>query len=556
MNNDYGQNSDRRLNRNRPYIDKYNRKYSFSNLQMFCILGILIINLTFISIAVYFTNFKSKKKGLKNKLSELDDCSLCNDISLCPQCLNSNITNNGEKIEICLNNSEKCLECFSKYSCKVCNSGYFFPNNKYNIQSCKKCSLAHCDKCSGELNSDICESCQTGFDTILDEEEKITKCECKTGTEEYECKTCNEDNTDCIECYPGYELENGMCVLKYFIKATFITLSKFEEVKMSYGDLLPYCKNLIINGEYKPFYPKYQFKEIGEYTVYYIINQEKLESNYHYIPSFDSLFLSNKNLVSISFTNLVDTINPKSMAHMFDGCTKLTSIDFGPIKGSSIKSMAHLFDFCKELTTINMENFLFTSLKDAEYMFANCHKLTTIKLDLSTAFQISTMECMFCECRSLVSIDLSGVESPKLDNINSLFYSCTSLQSVNLSNFSTDTVRFMNRLFYKCSSLTSIDLSSFNTRKASYMGSMFFGCESLTSIDISNFYVDSIQNSNSLYQMFKGCKTLTYINMKNLDYDIRQSNCFGQEPQIGTIIVPTNRVKMIQDLLPKWTVNP
>ena len=555
MNNDYGQNSDRRLNRNRPYIDKYNRKYSFSNLQMFCILGILIINLTFISIAVYFTNFKSKKKVLKNKLSELDDCSLCNDISLCPQCLNSNITNNGEKIEICLNNSEKCLECFSLYSCKVCNSGYFFPNNKYNTQSCKKCSLAHCDKCSGELNSDICESCQAGFDTILDEEEKITKCECKTGTEEYECKTCNEDNTDCIECYPGYELENGMCVLKYFIKATFITLSKFEEVKMSYGSL-PYCKNLIINGEYKQFYPKYQFKEIGEYTVYYIINQEKLKSNYQGTASFSSFFSSNKNLVSISFTNLVNTINPKSMAYMFSGCNKLTSIDFGPIKGSSIESMNSMFYNCEELTTVNMENFLFTSLKSTEHMFYNCYKLTTIKMDLSTAFYIETMEYMFMKCKSLVSIDLSGVESPKLTRINSLFSECTSLKSVNLSNFSTDTVVFMSYLFKNCSSLTSIDLSSFNTRKALFLYNMFFMCESLTSIDISNFYIDSKMNEDRLWEMFYGCKKLTYINMQNFHCEIKRTNFFTLVPKTGTIIVPTNRVENIHKLLPQWTVNP
>ena len=556
MNNGYEQNSDRQLNQNQPYIDKYNRKYSFSNLQMFCILGIFIILVTFICIAVYCTNIKSKKKDIKNKLSELDDCSLCNDISLCPQCSNSNINNNNEENkEICLDNSEKCLECFSLYSCQVCNTGYFFPNNKDDIQSCKKCSLTHCDKCSGELNSDICESCQAGFDTILNAEEKITKCECKTGTEEYECKTCNEDNTDCIECYPGYELENGMCVLKYFIKATFITLSRYETVKMSYGSL-PYCKNLIINGEYKEFYTSYQFKEIGEHTVYYIINQEKFDSNYQDNVSFDTLFYSNENLASISFTNLVNTINPKSMEKMFAYCTKLTSVDFGPIKGSSIKSMNRMFMYCKELTTVNMENCLFSSLKSAEYMFSNCHKLTTIKIDLSTAFYIETMEDMFFDCKSLVSIDLSGVESPKLTRINSLFSSCTSLQSVDLSNFSTDTVKYMNNLFYKCSSLTSIDLSSFNTRKALNLESMFFGCESLTSIDISNFYVDSITNRDRLYQMFKGCKTLTYINMQNLDYDISQSSCFGEVPQIGTIIVPTNRVGMIQKLLPKWTVNP
>ena len=562
INNDNQQSSDREIRQeNGVQIIK---KLGFNNLQMFCILGILIFFSTIISAIIFATTVKIKGNGSKRNNGEntnseacIANCLYCEEDFVCTECNDGyepSYYNDGTSIKECLkterckDNSETCLICKSKSVCSKCNAGYFLPSDKSDIPECQKCSVHHCGVCSGNTNADTCQSCEVGFDEEKDDDGVINKCLCNEG-EGVPCIRCNDDKTECISCDVGYKLDNGRCIINYSIKAVFEVQSRGENVKLFPYSLLKYWKELIIDGVEKSPTTNYEFDEIGQHTVYYLVDLS-------FVSSVDELFGNNDYLVSVAFTPLFGSSNVNTMEKMFQYCTNLISVDFSSIDTSSVTSTYYMFLHDKKLTYVNMENLDFSSLKKATYMFSYCHSLTSINIDLKKATKIETMEGMFIECKSLISIDLSNVQSLKLNRINSMLKKCNSLTSVNLENFITDQVIYMNNVFESCTSLTSIDLSSFNTRNVRLFSQMFMDCKALTSIDLSNFDITGITNRDGVYQLFKDCSQLAYINIEKFDYNIRESSCFGGLPSAGTIVVNSNRVELIKQLFAgkSWNV--
>ena len=422
------------------------------------------------------------------------------------------------------------------------------PSDNSDIPECQKCSVDHCGVCSGNEKADTCQSCELGF-----EEQKengvINKCLCKNEGEGVPCTRCNDDKSECISCDVGYKLEKGRCILNYSIKAVFDIQSRGQKVNLFPYTLSKYWKGLIIDGVEESTSVTYVFNEIGLHTVYYLVDLSS-------VSRVDQLFGSNAYLISVAFTPLFGSSNINSMEKMFQYCKNLISVDFSSIDTSKVTNTFQMFLHDEKLTYVNMENLDFSSLKKADSMFSYCHSLTSINIDLKKAKNLETMEGMFFECKSLKSMDLSNVQSLKLNNINSMLKNCFSLTSVNLENFYTDQVIKMGGVFGSCTSLTSIDLSSFNTRNARTFSQMFMDCKALTSLDLSNFDSTSITNKDGLYQIFKDCSQLTYINIEKLDYNIKESSCFGGLPSEGTIVVNSNIVELIQKLFEgkNWNV--
>ena len=163
INNENQQNSDREIRQeNGVQIIK---KYGFNNIQMFCILGILIFFSTIISAIIFATTVKIKGTGSKrnnrnnndnngnynkgeNTNSEacIPNCLYCEEDFVCTECnvgYEPSYYNDGTSIKECLkterckDNSETCLICKSKSVCSKCNAGYFLPSDKIGIRSVK-----------------------------------------------------------------------------------------------------------------------------------------------------------------------------------------------------------------------------------------------------------------------------------------------------------------------------------------------------------------------------------------------------------------------------------
>ena len=181
------------------------------------------------------------------------------------------------------------------------------------------------------------------------------------------------------------------------------------------------------------------------------------------------------------------------------------------------------FSGCKNLTDIKgIENLNTEKVTSMIYMFDGCTKLESLDLTNFNTAVVKSMTYMFYNCSTLTSLNLSNFNTAKVTDMSSMFEGCTKLASLDLSNFNTEKVMYMSNMFYNCSALTSLDLRKFNTAKVTEMNNMFYNCSALTTIFASDNFVTDLVTSS--VDMFSGCKNLIgaigydETNTNNKDY--------------------------------------
>ena len=181
------------------------------------------------------------------------------------------------------------------------------------------------------------------------------------------------------------------------------------------------------------------------------------------------------------------------------------------------------FSGCKNLTDIKGIEYLNTEkVTSMIYMFEGCTKLESLDVSNFNTTEVKSMTYMFNNCSTLTSLNLSKFNTAKVTDMSSMFEGCTKLASLDLSNFNTEKVMYMSNMFYNCSSLTSLDLRKFNTAKVTEMNNMFYNCSALTTIFTSDKFVTDLVTSS--VDMFNGCKNLIgaiaydETNTNNKDY--------------------------------------
>ena len=181
------------------------------------------------------------------------------------------------------------------------------------------------------------------------------------------------------------------------------------------------------------------------------------------------------------------------------------------------------FSGCKNLTDIKGIEYLNTEkVTSMIYMFDGCTKLESLDVSKFNTAEVKSMTYMFYNCSTLTSLDLSKFNTAKVTDMSSMFEDCTKLASLDFSNFNTEKVMYMSNMFYNCSALTSLDLRKFNTAKVTEMNNMFYNCSALTTIFASDKFVTDLVTSS--VDMFSGCKNLIgaigydETNTNNKDY--------------------------------------
>ena len=181
------------------------------------------------------------------------------------------------------------------------------------------------------------------------------------------------------------------------------------------------------------------------------------------------------------------------------------------------------FSGCKNLTDIKgIENLNTEKVTSMIYMFDGCTKLESLDLTNFNTAVVKSMTYMFYNCSTLTSLNLSNFNTAKVTDMSSMFEGCTKLASLDLSNFNTEKVMYMSNMFYNCSALTSLDLRKFNTAKVTEMSNMFYNCSALTTIYASDKFVTDLVTKST--DMFSGCKNLIgaigydETNTNNKDY--------------------------------------
>ena len=460
---------------------------------------------------------------------------------------------------------------------KICDSGYYIPDNDITLEDCQKCSVKGCIKCHGTYESNICTDCGQLKSVYDNNHNKIIECSnsCETGEEE-KCLTCYEDKLGCKSCNIGYKLVNGVCRPDHLIKALYNT---DEE-----GDLITLFNSasgvnkLIIDGENVSIKNEYQFPKKGNHTLYikftkttsyYSNNNYFFSGNENLISvvfsdfdeyisdiSFEKMFYSCTSLISVDLSRISMNLNSRlngmfagctnliyvnfnfkslfvaiSMDEMFMNCKLLTSLDLSNFNISKVTSFLHMFAGCSSLRKINLKSFKLDSVTSIEAMFKNCISLEYLDLSFFKPYKLINMNSVFYNCKSLTSINLDNIYTNKVTSMELLFYNCRSLKLINITSFHTESVTNMDCMFEQCISVTSIIFgNSFDTDKVIRMGSFFSNCQSLKAIDLPITLSKSLSNITSFFFF---CYSLTSINFKNFNtsninhYKYMFRNCYS-----------------------------
>lgn len=230
-------------------------------------------------------------------------------------------------------------------------------------------------------------------------------------------------------------------------------------------------------------------------------------------------------ITKVVFDESFKQARPTTCYKWFQNCSNLETIEnLTYLNTSKVTDMGYMFNGCSKLASLDLSKFNTEKVQHMKYMFADCLNLNKLDLSNFNTADVRNMNSMFNDCQNLTSLVLSKLfNTAKVKDMNNMFYNCLNLTSLDLSSFNTAEVTDMSNMFEECKKLTSLDLSSFNTWKVTSMKNMFDECKSLVSLDLSHFNTWRVTNMN---YMFAYCSKLETIYSDHFDLRNMQSSIF------------------------------
>ena len=249
--------------------------------------------------------------------------------------------------------------------------------------------------------------------------------------------------------------------------------------------------------------------------------------------SLASLFQGCSKLGKLNLGSL-DASNATDLSNMFQGCTNLATLDFTTfITNTTVNAkvnMAGLFWGCENLYnnngTLTLTNAFNTSeVTNMSHMFCGCYKLKTI--DFGQNFDTSNVEnmaYMFSSAKyekepplpmSFTSLTVSGFNTAKVTDMSHMFYMCYLLTSLDVSGFNTSNVTDMSSMFacYNWNGatypghLTALDLSGWDFTNVTSTAKMFDRCEELVNLSFPS--ETNFASLTTMNYMFSQCRSLS-----------------------------------------------
>lgn len=178
-------------------------------------------------------------------------------------------------------------------------------------------------------------------------------------------------------------------------------------------------------------------------------------------------------------------INP---AYLFEGCSRLKSVDLSGLDITGEKSMNSMFSACPALLSVAFTGIDASSIQSIERMFFGAKRLKRVSFEGVDFKELENLQYAFDGCENIESISLHALRECSPTYINGLFRGCTKLRNIQgLDEIDTSNVKNMRFAFSDCQSLRTLDLSNWDTSNTLDMEYMFNGCSSLRSLDLSSF---------------------------------------------------------------------
>ena len=101
------------------------------------------------------------------------------------------------------------------------------------------------------------------------------------------------------------------------------------------------------------------------------------------------------------------------------------------------------------------------------FMFDGCSKLTSLDLTPLDTQNVTNMRGMFYDCSGLTNLELSSLNTSNVTNMRGMFYDCSGLTKLDLTSLDTSNVTDMSGIFSDCSKLTDLSIGN----KFTFVGS-------------------------------------------------------------------------------------
>ncbi|MBO7466586.1 MAG: BspA family leucine-rich repeat surface protein, partial [Bacteroidaceae bacterium] len=241
-------------------------------------------------------------------------------------------------------------------------------------------------------------------------------------------------------------------------------------------------------------------------------------------------FSSMTNLTDITGISYLRTDEVTDMYGMFNGCSKLTSLDLSHFNTSKVTGMTNMFRSCTALTDLDVSGFNTENVTHMNYMFWECKALTNLDVSHFNTGNVLGMYEMFRGCSALTSLNLVNWNTGNVKDMSGMFYVCINLETLNVSGWNTANVTSMGSMFSGCQKLAAIDVSGFNTQNVTSTAGMFQNCKALTTLDVSGFNTAKVSN---MRYMFSNCSGLTSLDVSGFittnvgDMNMMFGNCTG-----------------------------
>ena len=237
-------------------------------------------------------------------------------------------------------------------------------------------------------------------------------------------------------------------------------------------------------------------------------------------------FYNCTNLETVENADRLDLSNVTSTAGMFQGCTKLASVDTGSWNVSNVTDMNNMFTHCDVLSAIDVANWDTSKVANTQSMFSYCKAVEELDTSNWNTDSLNTMNSMFFNCNALKSVDVSDFDTSRATDLTNVFFKCNSLESVDVSQWDISNVTSLSGTFYNCPKLTTIDVSRWNTENVQNLANTFGNCTGLTTLNVSNWDTADVTNMSDTFNL---CKNLTAIDVSGWSTAnvTTMSNMFG-----------------------------
>ena len=185
---------------------------------------------------------------------------------------------------------------------KICDSGYFIPDDDLTFEDCRQCSINGCIKCNGTYENNECTNCGNLTSIYDKNSNKIISCNktCETGEEE-KCLECSENKIECKSCNIGYKLVEGKCKPDFLVKAIYKSIGEGDTVDLFSSLYSTHVSQMIIDGETMGSKSQFQFPNEGNHTVYIKFRKDTMPGSI----VLANFFQIKKNYYQLSFQILM-----------------------------------------------------------------------------------------------------------------------------------------------------------------------------------------------------------------------------------------------------------